>query len=144
MLRAVSDRTRWDAITDGSIPLPANETLGFKLERADDPKKEVVFSWTVPAELCNTAGNVQGGVLAAFADAVLGAATAAFLPEDKYPALAEMKISIFRPSPKGTKLTGRGYIVKAGRRVMFAEAEITGPDGKVVAKATGTEIPADA
>ena len=142
MLRAVSERTRWDAITDGSIALPANETLGFKLEKADDPKKEVVFSWTVPAELCNTAGNIQGGVLAAFADAVLGAATSAFLSEDKYPALAEMKISIFRPSPKGTKLTGRGYIVKAGNRVMFAEAEITGADGKLVAKASGTEIPA--
>ena len=144
MLRAVSDRTRWDAIADGSIPLPANENLGFKVENSDEPQKEIAFSWTVPAELCNTAGNVQGGVLAAFADAVLGGATSAHLPEDKYPALAEMKLSIFRPSPQGTKLTGRGYVVKAGRRVMFAEAEITGPDGKLIAKASGTEIPAEA
>ena len=30
-----------------------------------------------------------------------------------------------------------------GRRVLFAEAEITDPDGTLIAKASGTEIPAD-
>jgi acyl-coenzyme A thioesterase PaaI-like protein len=52
-----------------------------------------------------------------------------------------MKISIFRPAPAGTRLTGRGYVIKAGKRVLFAEAEITDPDGQPIAKASGTEIP---
>ncbi|MGH2820182.1 MAG: PaaI family thioesterase, partial [Actinomycetota bacterium] len=98
----------------------------------------------VPAELCNSAGNLQGGVLAAFADALLGAATSAHLPEDVYPALAEMKISIFRPARRGATLRGDGYVVKPGKRVLFAEAEVTDSDGNLIARASGTEIPAPA
>lgn len=82
--------------------------------------------------------------MAAFADALLGGATAAHLPEEQYPALAEMKISIFRPAPAGTKLIGKGSVLKRGKRVLFAEAEITNSEDKLVAKASATEIPADA
>jgi uncharacterized protein (TIGR00369 family) len=140
----VTGRSRFDALAEDSVRIPANKKMGFELEGSDDPKQRITFAWTVPAEYCNSAGGVQGGILAAFADAVLGAATAAHLPDDHYPALAEMKISIYRPAPAGTKLTGEGRVVKAGRRVIFAEAEITDSDGKLIAKASGTEIPAEA
>ena len=128
---------------DGSVTIPVNDHLGFRLEDATNPKEKITFSWKVPSELCNSSGNLQGGMLAAFADSLLGAATAPYLPHDRYPALAEMKISIFRPAPEGTELTGTGYIVKAGKRVMFAEAEIKDSDGRLIARASGTEIPAE-
>ena len=137
------ERTRLEAVADGTISLPTNETMGFVLEPTSDPKESITFSWTVPTEYCNTSGNVQGGVLASFADAALGAAVAAHLPEDHYPALAEMKISIFRPAPAGTRLTATGRIVKPGRRVMFSEAEIKDSDGKLIARASGTAVPAE-
>ena len=137
------ERTRLDAVVDGSVSLPTNQTMGFELEDTSDPKESITFSWTVPPEYCNTSGNVQGGVLASFADAALGAACAAYLPEDRYPALAEMKISIFRPAPEGTRLTATGRIVKPGKRVMFSEAEIKNAEGKLIAKATGTAVPAE-
>ncbi|MDQ3986918.1 MAG: PaaI family thioesterase [Actinomycetota bacterium] len=137
------DRTRWSAVADGSVRLPVNETMGFQVIDDSRPKESITFTWTVPPEYCNTAGNLQGGILAAFADALLGAAAAAHIPEDRYPALAEMKISIFRPAPEGVELTGRGYLLKSGKRVLFAEAEVTDPDGKLIAKASGTEIPAE-
>lgn len=135
--------TRWDAIyTERSVQVPVNETLGFFMQDTTDPTEEVSFTWKVPREYCNSAGNLQGGMLATFADLVLGGATSAHLPADRYPALAEMKISIFRPAPAGTKITGRGRVLKAGKRVLFAEAEITDEDGDLIAKASGTEIPA--
>jgi uncharacterized protein (TIGR00369 family) len=140
----MSGRTRWEAGRAGAFEIPAATTFGFVHEKTPDPTDHVAISWTVPSEYCNSAGNLQGGVMAAFADSLLGGATAAHLPEDQYPALAEMKISIFRPAPAGTKLAGRGYIVKKGKRVLFAEAEITDGDGKLIAKASGTEIPAEA
>ena len=137
-------RTRWEAVAEDAIPLPVNETMGFERVATDDPKQWVSLRWTVPAEYCNTVGNLQGGILAAFADALLGGAAAAHLPEDEYPALAEMKISIFRPAAAGTTLTGTGRILKAGQRVLFAEAEIVDDDGRLIAKASATEIPARA
>ena len=134
-------RTRWQAIRAGEITIPVNDTFGFELAPAatDD---EVVLSWTVPANMCNSAGTLQGGVMAAFADAVLGGTAALHLDEDRYPALAEMKISVMRPAPAGTTLIGRGRVLKAGRRVLFVEADITDNDGRLIAKASATEIPA--
>jgi uncharacterized protein (TIGR00369 family) len=123
------------------VGIPVNERLGFEAGDVSDPAEEIVLHWTVPEEYVNSVGNLQGGILAAFADAVLGGATSAHLPADRYPALAEMKISIFRPAPAGTRLTGRGYVIKAGKRVLFAEAEITDEEGQPIAKASGTEIP---
>ena len=134
-------RTRWQAIRAGEITIPANDTFGFAIApMASDT--EVVLSWTVPENLCNSAGTLQGGVMAAFADAVLGGAAALHLEEDHYPALAEMKISVVRPAPAGNVLTGTGRVLKAGRRVLFVVAEITDDDGRLIAKASATEIPA--
>lgn len=136
--------TRWEGITDGSIRIPVNDHLGFTIVPVEDPADGVVFTWVVPPEYCNAAGNLQGGMLAAFADALLGGATSARLPADEYPVLAEMKISIFRPAPAGETLTGRGYVVKRGRRLLFSEGEVTDSSGRLVAKASGTAIPAPA
>lgn len=135
----MSERTRFDAIGDGSIAIPVNDHLGFRIEGAT--ADEVHLSWAVPEEYCNSAGGLQGGMLAAFADAVLGAASALHLDASTYPALAEMKISIFRPVAAGTTLTATGKILKAGRRVLFAEAEVFDDEKRLVAKASGTEIP---
>lgn len=134
-------RTRWEAYLEGVFAIPANDTLGFQRRDTGD-LNEVSFTWTVPAELCNSAGNLQGGVLAAFADAVLGGLCATQLPDDSYPALAEMKISFLRPAPAGTTITGTGRLLKAGKRLMFAEAEITDAQGRLIAKISGTELPA--
>jgi uncharacterized protein (TIGR00369 family) len=135
---------RWEAIASKRITVPVNDALGFEIVPVQNPSEGVTFKWKVPEALCNTAGNLQGGVLAAFADSVLGAACAVFLDESDYPALAEMKIQIMRPAPAGTTITGTGRVLKTGRRVIFVEAEITAEDGKLIAKASGTELPTPA
>ena len=133
--------TRWEAFEQGRVKMPVNETLGFRPVPVHDPTDEIAFTWEVPPELCNSAGHLQGGMLAAFADAVLGASSAAHLPEDQYPSLAEMKLSILRPSPAGARLTARGRVIKAGKRILFTEVEITNEDEELVAKASGTAVP---
>lgn len=134
-------RTRWQAYLDGDFTIPANDAFGFERRATDDPNS-VSFTWKVPPELCNSAGNLQGGVLAAFADAVLGGLCATVIPDTVYPALAEMKISFFRPAPAGTTITGTGRLLKAGKRLMFAEVEVTDEQGRLVAKVSGTELTA--
>ena len=134
-------RTRWEAFLAGDFSIPASDTLGFERRDTGDPN-EVSFTWTVPTELCNSAGNLQGGIVAAFADAVLGGLCATQLSEEMYPALAEMKISFLRPAPAGTKIVGTGRLLKAGRRLMFAEVEVTDEEGQLIAKVSGTELAA--
>lgn len=134
--------TRWDAYKAGAFTIPANDTFGFEHIESDDGTP--AFRWKVPPEYCNSAGNLQGGVMAAFADAVLGGLCASEIPNDFYPALAEMKIQFLRPAPAGSMITASGRLLKAGRRLIFVEAEITSDDGKLLAKITGTEIPAPA
>ena len=134
--------TRWDAYKKGAFRVPATETFGFELLETDDGTP--AFRWTVPTEYCNSAGNLQGGVMAAFADAVLGGLCASEIPNDFYPALAEMKIQFLRPAPAGSTITATGRVLKTGKRLIFVEAEIRSEDGKMLAKITGTEIPAPA
>lgn len=107
-----------DAYLAGDFTIPANDSFGF--ERVDTG---MTFHWKVPQEYVNSAGNLQGGVLAA---------------------LAEMKISFLRPVRAGTTITGTGRVLKSGKRLLFVEAEITDADGTLLAKVTGTEIPAPA
>ena len=126
---------------EGAFDVPAHDTLGFQMAPTPDPEREIALSWTVPAELCNSAGTLQGGVMAAFADALLGGAAAAHLPADRYPVLADMHLALLRPAPAGMKLTGRGRVLKAGARMIFAAAEIFDDKDQLVARATGTGIP---
>ena len=139
----MTDRTRWDDITAGKVTFPVNETMGFELQPTDSPEDSISYTWTIPESYANSEGNLQGGVMAAFIDAVLGTVTTPHLPADRYPTLAEMKVSFFRPARVGTRITGTGRVVKRGRRLLFAEAEVTDEDGKLLAKASGTEIPSD-
>ena len=38
-------RTRWDAVTDGSVTMPVNDHMGFVLEETGDPRNAVTFTW---------------------------------------------------------------------------------------------------
>jgi uncharacterized protein (TIGR00369 family) len=51
-----------------------------------------------------------------------------------------MKTSFFRPAMPGP-LRGVGKVVRWGRTIAFTEGEIFDPQGRLVAKATGTAVP---
>jgi uncharacterized protein (TIGR00369 family) len=53
---------------------------------------------------------------------------------------AEMKTSFFRPAAPG-KIKGVGKVVRWGSRVAFTEGELLDPEGRLLARATGTAIP---
>ena len=134
--------TRWDAIVDGSVRLPVHDQLGFQRVDSADARASISLTWTAPDEYSNSAGNLQGGMLGAFVDAAMGAACAAHMTEDLYPALAEMKISFLRPARAGMKIHATARVIKPGKRLMFIEADVTDDDGNLLARVSGTEVPA--
>ena len=40
----MTDQTRWDAIRDGTIDVPANRTLGFEIVDDNDPTEHIAIN----------------------------------------------------------------------------------------------------
>ena len=87
-------------------------------------------------------GFLHGGVVASLADIVAGFAACSLVAENQNVVTGEIKISYFAKG-RGTRLRAIGRVLKAGRRIMFCEAEIfnLGPEEEVlIAKASTSMI----
>jgi len=85
-------------------------------------------------------GFVHAGVLMTLADHTCGGAASTMAPEGQDVITVENKISFLRPAT-GAVLFCRGEVLRAGKRLIFTEGEVTiERDGKrvVVAKASST------
>jgi len=83
------------------------------------------------------ASRAHGGVLFTLLDTALGRAVLDSLPAGRGCATVELKINYFRPVQKG-RIRAEGKLVSMTRSLAYAEGEIFGPEGKLLARATGT------
>ena len=81
-------------------------------------------------------GFAHGGLTATMADLVAGFAAVTLVPDDFGVVTADLKISYFNPGV-GKKLKAIGWVLKAGRRLHFCEAEVW-CDDVLIAKASAT------
>lgn len=81
-------------------------------------------------------GFVHGGMVATMADLAAGFAAVTLVPDDFGVVTADLRVSYLHPAV-GARLTAIGWVLKAGRRLHFCEAEVW-CDGKLVAKASAT------
>ena len=135
----LSGREQLEALmirTDGQIA-GIGHALGFKLVEVGDGR--VVFEGTPDRKVYNPIGTVHGGYAATLLDSACGCAVHASLkPTQGYTTL-ELKIAYHRAMTEATGLVrAEGKIVQLGRRAAFAEATLTGADGKLYASATST------
>lgn len=125
------------AMGDGRLPPPPiSKLMGF--EGVSVAPGEVVFRCQPDESTYNPLGIVHGGLVCTVLDSAAGCAVHTTLPAGTAYTSIEIKVNYMRPVHGGTPLTIRGWVTKPGRRVAFAEAEVTGPDGKVIANATST------
>jgi uncharacterized protein (TIGR00369 family) len=85
-------------------------------------------------------GFAHGGVIATLADIVMGFAAVTLVPANQHIVTADLKISYLNPGV-GTALFAKGWVLKAGRRLNFCEAEIfsiQGEERTLIAKASAT------
>ncbi len=68
-------------------------------------------------------GFVHGGVTATFADVVSGFAAYTLVKRGQGVVTADLRVSYLNPG-LGTKVYARGYVIKAGSRMHFCEAEL--------------------
>jgi len=128
--------------TDRRLQVPPNSdlTLGMVCTDKSQPGRTV---WRMVAheKFANTAGIMQGGLVASFADSSMGAAAVTFLEGRKaFVVNAELKVSFLKPVKIGSTLTCTAYVVSGGRRVSFVEADVRDDEDRLVLRATSTYI----
>ena len=124
-----------ESLVRGETPMPAAATLiGMRLESFAAGEALVVLDAT--AAHANPMGTVQGGILAAVADAAMGWAFMTNLGENESYTTLEMKINFLRPVWAG-RLEARGRVKSAGRNVSLVECDVMS-GGKLVAHGVST------
>jgi uncharacterized protein (TIGR00369 family) len=118
-----------------------SQTLGFRLVAVSQAQKSVEVEFEAKAELLlNPMKQIQGGYLCAMLDECMSVACMVASGMTHVAPTAEMKTTFFRPAMPG-KIRGVGKVVRWGSRVAFTEGELFDPDGRLLAKGTGTAIP---
>jgi len=82
-------------------------------------------------DLTQQKGYIHGGIIGMIADTACGYAAYSLMPADCSLVTVEYKINILAPAT--TSLTARGEIVKPGRTLTVARAEVYAEDGKHIA-----------
>ena len=126
------------AIADGELPpAPIASLLGFRPSKVE--VGYVVFEGTPDESVYNPIGTVHGGFVCTLADTVAACAVHSTLAAGVTYTSIDLNVSYTRPVTKDSgSLRAIGTVVKPGRRVAFASAEILDAAGKVVATATSS------
>ncbi|WP_067049673.1 PaaI family thioesterase [Methanofollis ethanolicus] len=98
---------------------------------------EAVLSMEVRPDMLNGAGWLQGGVYTALSDEAMALALTTLLDDGGRIATISETTQYFKGVRDGTvRATGR--VVRKGHAVAFAEGELTGADGALLARTTAS------
>ena len=113
------------------------ETLDFEFVEVEDGL--AVFEGVPGLHAYNPIGTVHGGYAATLLDSACGCAVQSKLTGKQGYTTLELKVAYHRAMTEATGLVrAEGTVVQIGRRAAFAEATLTGADGKLYASATST------
>lgn len=85
-------------------------------------------------------GFAHAGLTFALGDSAAGYAALTMLPQDREVVTSEMKINLLAPGT-GPLLRAEGRVVRSGKRLIVATAEVFREDGEMVALMQGTMVP---
>ncbi|WP_332694265.1 PaaI family thioesterase [Bosea sp. (in: a-proteobacteria)] len=103
-------------------------TLGARLVRVSPGEVEIALP--VSPHLCQQHGFVHAGAVATIADSAAGYAALTSMPAGVGILTAEFKINLLAPAT-GDELVALGKVVKAGRTLTLATAEVFSVSGGV-------------
>jgi uncharacterized protein (TIGR00369 family) len=106
----------------------------MEVVKADDSGSEFIIE--IDERHLQAYGTAHGGIVAGLIDAAMGLAILARVPGQGC-ATIEFKVNFVAPAPPG-KLTGRGHVVRQGKRTVVAWADAFDASGGLVACGLGT------
>ena len=113
----------------------ASKTLGMDITFAD--RVEGVIEANFEAKECfqNTVGNIQGGILVAMLDDLMGYALGITLPNTQFAPTANLNASFLRPVSSGV-LKGKGQVLKRDGKLFYLASKLFNESGDLIASAT--------
>ncbi len=124
-------------------PPKGSSLLGFEMIAVNQADRTVEATFVARPDFANPMRQVQGGYLCAMLDDVMSVACMITSGMTHVAPTLEMKTSFLRPAPAdGGALRAVGRVVKWGRTIAFTEGELFDGEGKLLAKASGTAMPA--
>jgi uncharacterized protein (TIGR00369 family) len=103
--------------------------IGASLTVVEPGRVEVALPWR--ADLTQQKGFIHGGIIGMIADTACGYCSFSLMPADCSLVTVEYKINILAPALGS--LLAKGQVVKPGRTLTIARAEVYSEDGKHVA-----------
>lgn len=100
----------------------------------------VRMSYDIGLEFTNPGGSVQGGIVTALLDDAAAFAVIIKSGQPVFVASLELKTSFFSAAKPGL-LYAEARVVKLGKTIAFIEADLTDPEGKLLARMTTTTAP---
>ncbi|MGY1743910.1 PaaI family thioesterase [Blastococcus sp. SYSU D00695] len=127
-----------EALRDGVLPPPPIVPL-VQMDLLAVEEGRVEFSCLVDESVYNPIGVVHGGLVCTLLDTVAGCAVHSTLPRGTGYTSIEIKVTYLRAvTADSGPLRAVGRVVRPGRRVAFAEGEVTDAAGRTVATATSS------
>lgn len=115
--------------------LPFAKLIGMRL--VDMRPDEAVISIEMRDDLRQPSGILHGGVTATLIDTAMAFAVRTRLPVDEATATIDLTVHYLRPHVTGT-LICTAKVVRAGKRIFTASADVVGAEGKLIATAIST------
>ncbi|MFZ0098492.1 MAG: PaaI family thioesterase [Gemmobacter sp.] len=112
--------------------------LGLRITVADADRVEAELE--VTSALLNRNGMIHGGAIMAFADTLGGTGTFLNLADGEGTVTVESKTNFFRAVAEGQMLRAVCLPLHRGRRTQVWQTTLTGPEGKLVAQVTQTQM----
>lgn len=95
--------------------------IGFQLDLIEPGL--VTAGMVIEEHILQQTNFVHGGATATLADLVMGFAAYTLVAEEQVVLTADLKVSYLNPG-QGDKITAKGFVIKAGRKMIFCEGEI--------------------
>ena len=114
---------------------PWRNLFGWRLLDARPEEGWIRVGFDGKAEFCNAAGFVQGGILSAMLEGIMGAAVIVMSDGKFYDPTISMMVN-FMARAKTGPITGEAKVTQLGKSIAFVEGRLTADDGTLLATAS--------
>ena len=122
----------------GDLPAPNIATvLNAKTTAVDENAKTLTVAFNIDNRFCNATGHIQGGIIAAMLDAVMGPCNGMVLADNQFAPTLNINVEFIHPAKPG-QFIGKAKVVHQGRSICFLQGELFDRQNQLIAIATAT------